>query len=787
MKKKLSALAMALVFLLMTAGGSLAQDAGVPIVIVQGTPDAATNPPEVSFYVSVIDPAEGKSVEGLGAADFAIKEEGIDKETLSASYESVGVAIVIVVDRGGLSAQGDRNSVSDPNKGRIWDASGLGTDLLDSSLVFNAESNDDMVAVVGIGKDGVLEPKVDFTYNPVDKNGVRNEIERMREMNVEGGTPLYDGLDEALRMLREPSDPAIAAELAHRRKVIIVFSDGIDPDYSDTTAEEDIIRKAQGADISLYAIGMAHRDQEELSGERNLKRLSAQTKGLYVLHNDDASHQETLDMFARVATQRYQYKLTYETRLPKRESSLQVTVRNATDETVFASVLEPPQIALRTPPDGGAYTVPISYDEVTCLYFDTKRENYRYETITTIAMNVEVTPVDGAAREPAEVRYFANGVLIGSSTSAPNYDFVWDVTNVYTPTEQIREERYTLTARAVDDYLDERMDSQEVTVVVTWEAAEQTNCVEWERRVNESWWIACIVGALALAILALLIMLIRTRGKIGQMARKVATSTTGVLKGITKRLGALPQQAPGKLVVLQGANMGREFRLASPVIKVGRDPQFCDLALHDDFVSNPHFTVRLEQTQFYIIDEGSTNGTRLNGVPIAPQKRMLLQPDAIIEVGNTRLQFKRLGGTTRQLGRGAPQAPPSPPSHPPTKPQQPPPPAPAGPPAGAAGRMPPPPPAAPAPQPPPAPQRGGPTVKLPDEEPQAGQRGGPTVRLPDEGPQAAQRGGPTVRLPDEEPQAGQRGGPTVKLQDEEPQTGQRGGPTIKLPEDESQE
>jgi pSer/pThr/pTyr-binding forkhead associated (FHA) protein len=296
------------------------------------------------------------------------------------------------------------------------------------------------------------------------------------------------------------------------------------------------------------------------------------------------------------------------------------------------------------------------------------------------------------------------------------------------------------------------------------------------------------VGVLALAIVALLIMLIRTRGKIGQMARRVASNTTGVLKGITKRLGALPEQAPGKLVVLQGANMGREFRLASPVIKVGRDPQFCDLALHDDFVSNPHFTIRLEQTQFYIIDEGSTNGTRLNGVTIAPQQRTLLQPDAIIEVGSTRLQFKRLGGTTRHLGRGSsrtpsvpqvPQAPPAAPSHPPAEPQ-------GMVPSGQARRMPPPPPAALPPQPPPEPARGGPTVRLPDEEPQSERRGGPTVKLQGEEPKPERRGGPTVKLQGEEPKPERRGGPTVKLRDEESEIGQRGGPTVKLRDEEPQ-
>jgi hypothetical protein len=64
---------------------------------------------------------------------------------------------------------------------------------------------------------------------------------------------------------------------------------------------------------------------------------------------------------------------------------------------------------------------------------------------------------------------------------------------------------------------------------------------------------------------------------------------------------------------------------------VGRDPQFCDFALHDDYASNPHFSVRLEQTRYFIVDEGSTNGTRLNGAEISPQRRVELAPDAIID------------------------------------------------------------------------------------------------------------------------------------------------------------
>jgi pSer/pThr/pTyr-binding forkhead associated (FHA) protein/Mg-chelatase subunit ChlD len=782
MKKTLSILT-AGVLLLAAVQAGLAQD-GVPLAIIHCPPDAATAPPEVRTYISVVDWEEAESVEGLTAEDFVVEEDGDVVEIESVSYETAGLAVVLVVDRGGISA---------PEDGRIAEATGLAEDLI-GKLSAPGGSGDDMVAVVGIGEDG-MDPLENFTFEPVDTGRAKNALIPMVGKTVSGGTPLYEGLDVALGLLTENTDAKISDALASRRKVVVVFSDGIDPDFSETTRYDDVIRKAVEADVPIYTVGMAKPDSE-LSAADNLKRLAHQTKGVYQLHNDDESHAQVLDLFDRMVTQRQQYLITYETRLPKGSHTFLVSVRALSAvveaEVPFISVLEPLQISLTAPVDGGAYTVPITYDEVPCLYRYTKRENFRYDTPTTISLSVEVTQVDGAFREPAEVRYYASGDFIGSSTSAPTYDFTWEVlqTHVVTPTEQPQEERFTLTARASDPYLGDRMESQEVTVVVTWKAMEQTQCVEWEGWVYSFWWVICIVGVLALGLFVLLVMLIRTRG---ELARKVVTRTTGVLKGVTKRLGGMPDRAPGKLVVTQGANVGREFRLAAPVVKVGRDPQFCDFALYDDYVSNPHFSVRLEQTKFYVVDEGSTNGTRLNGVPIPPQRRMLLQPDAIIEVGSTRLQFKRVGGTTRQLKIGGAQPPPAPqppPKHPPTQPQQPPsgpaaqPPAPPRP----AAPMPPLPEArpGPAPQPPapqrppqPEPRRGGPTVKLPEEEIEPS-RGGPTVKLPEEEVEP-RRGGPTVKLPEEEIEPS-RGGPTVKLSEEEEPS--RGGPTVKLSEEE---
>jgi pSer/pThr/pTyr-binding forkhead associated (FHA) protein len=214
--------------------------------------------------------------------------------------------------------------------------------------------------------------------------------------------------------------------------------------------------------------------------------------------------------------------------------------------------------------------------------------------------------------------------------------------------------------------------------------------------------------------------------------------------------------------------VGREFRLSGPVVKVGRDPQFCDFALHDDYTSNPHFSIRMEQTRYFIVDEGSTNGTRLNGASISPNRRIPLEPDAVIEVGNTRLQFKRVGGATRHLKDGGEQSPPSPES-------QQPPPGPAVQPGAAEPR-----PVLITPQKPSPPTRGGPTVKLTDEEAEP-TRGGPTVKLTDEEAEP-KRGGPTVKLTGEEAEP-KRGGPTVKLTDEETGPGPEDASTVKLSKD----
>jgi Mg-chelatase subunit ChlD len=633
---------------------SLAQGHG-PIVDVLGKPENV--PPDAYAHVSVIDPGTGRAIDDLSDANFSIQISGQNVEA-SASMETTGVAIVMVIDRGGIARQGDP---------RINEAVELADSLL-TEINLDGSETADMAALIGIrGREaGGLMPLKGFT--DFDPNALRNEFDKLRTEIVSEVTPLYDGIDQAIEWITENDDAQTLEKLTHRRPMIVVFSDGIDNQFSSESHETIIINKCLQNDILLYAVRMEAPGRT--TDADNLEALASQTNGIYITHNAD-THDQVLSLFKDMVTQRQSYRISFPLYRPQGDYQVGIQVLNTaigdgSDETTVSSPLRPPAITLTMPADGEKHTVPYS------------EASRRFESVS-VSLKVQVTPTDGVSRDPSEVRYFANGVRIGTGSTPPDYEFTWSVSDMVSPTAETQAQELTLMAEADDAYLGTKMASQAVNVQITWEKLPPTptppplEVVKEEARTN--WWMILALTGLLVGLLILFILLIRTRGEV---ARKLAARTTGVLKGVTKRLGTTPQRALGKLVVLQGANMGKEFRLAAQVTKVGRDPQFCDFALYDEFVSNPHFSIQAEQTQLYITDEGSTNGSRVNGMPIPPHQRVLLQPDAIIEAGSTRLQFKRLGGTTRQLGGVAgsgpsPGMPPPPPTTPGQVPPSPPP------------------------------------------------------------------------------------------------------------------
>ncbi len=90
-----------------------------------------------------------------------------------------------------------------------------------------------------------------------------------------------------------------------------------------------------------------------------------------------------------------------------------------------------------------------------------------------------------------------------------------------------------------------------------------------------------------------------------------------------------------KLIVLSEDGVSEEFPLLGQRISIGRDEQN-DICLGDKSVSRHHATVQRVYKGFTLQDEGSTNGTRVNGRLITKQ---YLKHRDLIEIGKYHLRF----------------------------------------------------------------------------------------------------------------------------------------------------
>jgi len=153
--------------------------------------------------------------------------------------------------------------------------------------------------------------------------------------------------------------------------------------------------------------------------------------------------------------------------------------------------------------------------------------------------------------------------------------------------------------------------------------------------------LVCLVGlgGVILSVAVGVVLLPRAR-------RRQGTVPEGRETG--RRIGA------GRLVVREGTCPGQVIALPDGVTRIGREAPYADVSVDDAYMSNPHFAVEAAGDSYYIVDEASTNGTRVDGVALVAHQRVALEATAVIEAGQTRLQFVRTG--TRDAADGNPFA-----------------------------------------------------------------------------------------------------------------------------------
>ncbi len=108
-----------------------------------------------------------------------------------------------------------------------------------------------------------------------------------------------------------------------------------------------------------------------------------------------------------------------------------------------------------------------------------------------------------------------------------------------------------------------------------------------------------------------------------------------VFKSGKKAKDSLGEGPPGKLIVIYGTHLGRQYRLNPKRMLIGRTDR-SNIVIDDSSVSREHVSIERKDGRFILEDLKSTNGTFINGESV--DVRVLNHGDKI-RIGNTVLQF----------------------------------------------------------------------------------------------------------------------------------------------------
>jgi pSer/pThr/pTyr-binding forkhead associated (FHA) protein len=98
-------------------------------------------------------------------------------------------------------------------------------------------------------------------------------------------------------------------------------------------------------------------------------------------------------------------------------------------------------------------------------------------------------------------------------------------------------------------------------------------------------------------------------------------------------------QLPDRFVVVQGPGVGTVYPLSEQKLLVGRGEE-CQIALDDASVSRVHVEVLRTEHGLMILDQGSSNGLRINGADLPSA---MLRSGDVVELGDVRLKFVPAG------------------------------------------------------------------------------------------------------------------------------------------------
>jgi Ca-activated chloride channel family protein len=242
------------VFLLLACAG-LAQDPASPGAAPKESAPKQDAQDEVAVFTtdtrlvvvhaSVLD-RNGKLVTNLPQSDFKVQENGMDQNITLFRREDLPVSMGIIIDNSGSMRE---------KRAKVAAAS---LDLI------RASNPQDEVFVVNFNDDAYLDQSL--------TNDIKKLEQALERYDTKGGTAMRDAISMSIDYVKDKGKKD--------KKVLMVVTDG--NDNTSNISLEDLVRKAQQADVLIYSIGILGEEEprEAKRAKRALHDLAIATGGV---------------------------------------------------------------------------------------------------------------------------------------------------------------------------------------------------------------------------------------------------------------------------------------------------------------------------------------------------------------------------------------------------------------------------------------------------------------------------------------------------------------------------
>ena len=598
--------------------------------------------PDVRVQVKPLD-ANGAFIPGLAQSQFSLREdsESLQIQEVETASLPLNVRVVFVIDE----------LVIAPHIQVVREAI--------QSFAENQMQAGDQVEVLAASGSGETQTIVELTGD------TEVVINGMQEANYNpasaDGTLLLDTINEGLTKLS-----ALSANTEGLNRMV-VFSISI----NDQLDLGKTIENAVQLGIPIHTVLLGSQDAGGALGR--LARDTGAGEGAI-------SPEDLNDLFATLEAQSIQdqYLISYRSKADQPgEHNLVMTVGGISSNAVAFNLdqLELPLVRITAPASGSLITR-------TETFFGQDPETIQ-PTEQTVA--VEINWPDGHPREIVQdsTALVVNGKSLGPTTTPIRengkdpviLEFTWDLRGENTPGETL----FSVVIEAEDELglkgLSEPLPVTVVYVPFAAPAACPGLISEYAPGLCRNVELILPLASLIVAVTALLIVAVymrrnprvqqRVKERLGTMmthmgGTRVGGTHTGGSPGATRMVEPL-ESAKAILVVLEG-NSGTkqtEFRL-NGTTTLGRSKDHADLVFQSDQgdrspISRLHCTLIEKGGFFELTDQGSSNGTFLNGTRLKSGDHHRLKDEDILDLarvpdGGVRLKFKAVAPPSGHMG-----------------------------------------------------------------------------------------------------------------------------------------